>query len=105
VPIPVDWNARFETWLIDKSLREDGGWIPLKPALKALGESCKNPGRYVEAGSDAPGKLWLVGQLKRVPRQNLDYKRGASVRGGCNPFLVRKTFLKEVVLERFKHKL
>ena len=97
-----DVEARFGSWLSRKRLRDDNGWIPLKPVLIALGEPWKNPGRYLEVTSDSPSKLWTLGKQKRTPRMNEDYKRAVSGHGGNKPYVVRKTFLKRVMNERYK---
>ena len=71
--------------------------------MLALGLPWKNPGRYVEATSDLPDKLWQIGRQK--PKEGIDFKRGVTTRGGNRPFLVRRAFLKKVLVHQYKYTL
>lgn len=105
-PAPVeDLDGQFDSWITSKGLIDSDGWISLNAVLKALGEAWKSPRRYVLANSDCPAKLWTLGVDRRAPTQDTDFKQEATTRGGYGPFVVRKTFLKDVMLERCRHKL
>ena len=69
-PAPVvSDDALFDHWWSTKNLVASAdGWVPLRAALPALGESRGNPNRFVEAGSDCPGKRWLLQPGNRVPK-------------------------------------
>ena len=77
-------------------------WVPLLPVLKALGESWKNPRRYL-AQSDCPSKLWKLGPRGRMPKEHVDWTSKAAP--GNGNFCVRKTFLKDVLIKHYRHKL
>lgn len=78
-------------------------WVPLKNVLRALGESVQNPSRFVDAGSDSPAKLWRLGPGRRAPTRGRDWT-AVGIRGG-NQLVVKKKFLKTVMLERYRDKL
>ena len=98
-------DCGFEAWFEKRRpvplQADEEGWIPLKNALLALGESPQNPARFVTADSDSPAKLWKLG--RKVPKFNTDWKRASPAARA--PWFVRKEFLKRVILERYPSKL
>lgn len=104
--VAPDWDALFETWFgaaRPQPLETDWeGWVALTSVLKALGEGQKNPRRYLEQ-SDCPAKIWKLGPRGRMPRENLDWKTKAAP--GNKKLLVRKTFLKDVLVRYYPQKL
>ena len=103
--VAVDWEQRAETWLDRKQelAFDNGGWTAFKAVLISLELPWKNPNRYLEAETDVCGKLWKLG--RKQPKDGSDFKRGNSKHGGKGPFLIRRAFLKSVLVERYRHKL
>lgn len=106
-PAPApDYDALFEAWFTadrPQPLEADvGDWVPFLPVLKALGESWKNPRRYFEQ-SDCPSKLWKLRPRGRMPKEHVDWTSKAAP--GNGKVRVRKIFLKNVLIEHYRHKL
>ena len=99
----VDYDQRASDWLSALNLVAD--WLGLSAVLEALREPSKNPNRYLQSTSDCMSKLWTLGPKQQAPKWNEDYKRSGKRHGAKNPFLVRKSFLKKVLVERYRHKL
>ena len=77
-------------------------------AFFALSEPSSPPGGGGVAGpavgvADCFGPL--LGTRQQATKFNEDYKRSAKRHGDNKPFLVRKAFLKRVLMERYRHKL
>ena len=98
-----DYQKRVDEWLTTHSCVAE--WLSLRAVLVALRETVKNPNRYLQTSSDAKSKLWLLGTRQQAPKFNEDYKRSDKRHGDNKPFLVRKAFLKRVLMERYRHKL
>ena len=103
--VVVDWDARAEAWLgrQEAITFNAAGWTLFKPVLLALGLAWKNPKRYLEHDSDCPKHLWKLGN--RSPKHGTDYKRAANKNGGNQGFSVRRPFLKNVLIEKYRAKL
>ena len=99
----IDYEKRASDWLTTHNFVAE--WLGLRAVLGALCEPIKNPNRYLQSSSDSTSKLWLLGARKQAPKWNEDYKRSGKRHGENKPFLVRKTFLKRVLMERYRHKL
>ena len=83
------------------------GFVAMIHALPALGETSKNPGRYLYEESDCPGKRWKLRPDNRAPSEGHDFKRTGLPQGGSanGKLVVKKTFLKAVALQNYRHKL
>ena len=106
---PQSDDAKFDAFCRRYSLEcEEAEWMPLPPFVAALGESKGHVERYVDPASDSPKKLWLLGPRKiRKPCEGRDWKKAHSKRGGGGGkgvYYCKKTFLKQVLLERYPHK-
>ena len=103
--VAVDWEQRAEAWLESKQdlVFDNGGWTAFKPVLRALNLPWKNPNRYLQAESDSPQSIWILG--RRQPQTGRDFKRGNKKHGGNSPFFVRRAFLKRVLVARYRHKI
>ena len=99
----IDYEQRASDWLSTHNFVAE--WLGLPAVLGALREPSKNPNRYLQSASDCKSKLWLLGANQQAPKWNEDYKRSGKRHGANNPFLVCKTFLKRVLMERYRHKL
>ena len=94
--------------------REDD-WVKVATFLEKLGQPARHPGRHLEQGEGALGKLWLLGPSgRRKPRDGVDYARRSGKRGGgagsvgakqLGPFWGRVSFLHDVAFKYFRHKL
>ena len=107
---PQSDDAKFDTFCRRHSLEcEEAGWMALPSFVAAIGESKGHVDRYVDPDSDSPNKLWLLGPRKmRKPCEGRDWKRAHSKRGGGRGkgvYYCKKTFLKQVLLERYPHKV
>ena len=100
-------DSGFDAWLGKRRrlplVPDDGGWLPLKSVLVALGESPQNPARFVTEDGDSPAKLWKLGRRGRVPKVDTDWKRASA--SARSPWYVRKAFPKKVVQERYPAQL
>ena len=117
VALPTD-DQLYDLWFTgsNPSKRDlsldlvDDAWLPMVQVLKALGEkSSNNAKRYLSADSDCPKKLWRVGVRPTLGVENRDWKTMMRPRGGGGArgggIVVRKTFLKKVVLAKYRHRL
>ena len=80
---------------------------PPNESLPALGLSANNAQRYLTPISDCPRKLWRLGARQAFTVEGRDWQMlqgrnggGYRKRGGYH---VKKSFLKTLVLDRFRH--
>ena len=117
IPMPSDTDL-FELWFSGSNPTKrnletdvvDGAWLPMVRVLAALGERSKNNSRrYLCEDSDSRKKQWRVGAAGALGVEDRDWKNASSSRGGGGKkggvYLVRKCFLKKVVLTRYRHRL
>ena len=117
IPMPSDTDL-FELWLSGSNPTKrnletdaiDGVWLPMVRVLAALGERSKNNSRrYLCEDSDCRKKQWRVGVAGSLGVEGRDWKIASSERGGGGKkggsYLVRKCFLKKVVVSRYRHRL
>jgi len=116
VTLPTD-DQLYDLWFTGSSPAKrdlnldlmDDAWLPMMQVLKALGEkSSNNAKRYLSAASDCPRKLWRVGVGATLGVEDRDWKSLKPPGGGVGKrsgYVVRKTFLKKVVLARYRHRL
>ena len=98
---PTDLYSNFGSCLRGRTEASGSKILHTNPRSKKH----KNPNRYLQTSSDAKSKLWLLGTRQQAPKFNEDYKRSAKRHGDNKPFLVRKAFLKRVLMEGYRHKL
>ena len=99
----IDWDKLAVEWLEKNNCQDE--WLKLRHALTALGESVNNANRYLQLGTDGMAKLWRLEPGNHAPKYNVDYKRSSKPHGKQQPLLVRKGFLKKVLMQRYRAKL
>ena len=109
----------FQQWYSGRNItgknladvEQANGWLPMTVVLSALGESQNNAKRYLDSDSDTTSnnKLWVLGPQKKEPVYEEDWTQIQRGRGGGyrrqGSYHVRQTFLKKIVVARYKHRL
>ena len=103
---PIDPEKSLKAWLKKVDATDDDSWVKLATFLKHVKEPAQQPKRYVDGKSK---KTWMLGPRKnRLPKlkKDWDYMKTSQGGGAGDSLLhVRVSFLKEVCMAYYKHRV